>query len=327
VQTGSIRESRKKESNQVPTMTTSSRRKTSYSRYSASAVSGSSKKKTTDKSPAKVPLTTKGFQRHFAKHNYHDYAHLKPNQLKLLNVKPIRGGVHSPFPVILHQMMEDAEEKHFANVISWQPHGRSFLIRNPKDFVASVLPKYFKHSKLSSFQRQLSLYGFIRLTHDGPDRGAYYHESFLRGRQFLCANIHRTRIKGTWIRTSSSPSEEPNFYAMQPICDLEDFNGLPITSSQSSRPVDSDDESSGQSSDTSSDTPLQAPPGFPSLVMGPEQVTSSLKPKVTEYASSTRHPLLHLGFPALEDNELASFLTDIDLDTEFFSDIMQVSTV
>jgi HSF-type DNA-binding len=165
-------------------------------------------------------VTSKGFKRHFASHNYHDYGQLRPSQADLENTaKALRGGVHTPFPLILHRLMDDAQIKGFTDSISWQPHGRAFLIKDPKAFVADVLPNYFKHAKLSSFQRQLSLYGFVRLTSEGPDRGAYYHECFLKSRPFLCNRIHRTRVKGTWVRTSSSPELEPNFYLMEALCD------------------------------------------------------------------------------------------------------------
>lgn len=124
----------------------------------------------------KSALTTKGFQRHFAVHNYHDYSRTTLDEIDIdINAKS-KGGVHNPFPTVLHSMVSEAEANGFSTIISWQPHGRAFLIHRPKEFVELVLPKYFKHSKLSSFQRQLALYGFVRLTHDGPDRGAYYHE-------------------------------------------------------------------------------------------------------------------------------------------------------
>ena len=52
------------------------------------------------------------------------------------------------------------------------------------------MPKYFRQSKLTSFQRQLNLYGFSRIT-AGADRGGYYHELFLRNKVFLCQNMVR----------------------------------------------------------------------------------------------------------------------------------------
>ena len=69
-----------------------------------------------------------------------------------------------------------------------QPHGRCFIVHKPKEFVSKVMPSYFRQSKLTSFQRQLNLYGFSRIT-AGRDRGGYYHELFLRDRLFLCQNM------------------------------------------------------------------------------------------------------------------------------------------
>ena len=75
------------------------------------------------------------------------------------------------------------------------------------------MPKHFRQSKLTSFQRQLNLYGFSRLT-SGKDRGGYYHELFLRNKLFLCQSMTRIRIKGTGIKGKASPETEPDFYSM-----------------------------------------------------------------------------------------------------------------
>jgi hypothetical protein len=76
--------------------------------------------------------------------------------------------------------------------------------------------RYFRQSKLTSFQRQLNLYGFMSMT-TGRDRGAYWHELFLKGRPDLCKIMLRTRAKGNGIKAPTSPSIEPNFYEY-PVC-------------------------------------------------------------------------------------------------------------
>lgn len=87
------------------------------------------------------------------------------------------------------------------------------------------MPLYFGQTKYQSFQRQLNIYGFLRLT-SGPDQGAYYHELFLINRLFLCDNIKRHSIKGTWVKPKASPHTEPYFYVMPTVIPNVDFLGL-----------------------------------------------------------------------------------------------------
>jgi len=184
-------------------------------------------------------LTTKNHQRRFIEHNYRDHSGDKPlgeeeemiqktlhvvenNGSFAVNVdsealnsvkRDPRGGVPVPFPLKLHELLDTIEADGHADVLSWQPHGRSFRVHKTKEFVEMVMPQYFRQSKLTSFQRQLNLYGFQRIT-KGRDRGGYYHELFLRGKLFLANRIERNKVKGTKIKGVTSPETEPDFYSM-----------------------------------------------------------------------------------------------------------------
>jgi hypothetical protein len=106
-----------------------------------------------------------------------------------------RGGVTEPFPEKLHRMLEATEREGLSDVVSFFSHGRAFSIHKPRRFVAEIMPRFFRQTRLTSFQRQLNLYGFRRIS-QGPDNGGYYHELFLKGRQGLCVNMKRTKVKG-----------------------------------------------------------------------------------------------------------------------------------
>jgi hypothetical protein len=43
--------------------------------------------------------------------------------------------------------------------LRWADDGKAFWIVNPAEFTRRVIPKFFKHTKFSSFIRQLNVYG------------------------------------------------------------------------------------------------------------------------------------------------------------------------
>lgn len=69
--------------------------------------------------------------------------------------------------------------------------------------------RFFKQSKFTSFQRQLNLYGFQRVT-SGRDRQAYYHPLLLRGRPDLCRLMLRTRVKGGGLLFAGAATTNPS---------------------------------------------------------------------------------------------------------------------
>lgn len=52
-----------------------------------------------------------------------------------------RGGVVVPFPERLFTMLNQAEQDGFEDIVSWSPHGRCFIVHQPKEFVDEVMPK------------------------------------------------------------------------------------------------------------------------------------------------------------------------------------------
>jgi len=130
-----------------------------------------------------------------------------------------RGGVTEPFPEKLHRMLLEIEKDGYAHIISFFPHGRAFGIHDTDKFEEKIMPKYYKQSRLSSFQRQLNLYGFTRIV-SGPDSGGYYHELFLKARPALCTHMRRVGIpKGVdrrKIKSAALNKKEPDFYSMRP---------------------------------------------------------------------------------------------------------------
>ena len=153
--------------------------------------------------------------------SYFDASSLEDPDEETLAKRRTRGGVTEPFPERMHRLLQDCEDNGETEVISFLPHGRAFMIYHVERFCREVMPRYFKQSRLSSFQRQLNLYGFRRIT-SGPDAGGYYHELFLKGRPALAIHMRRVGIPKAdgGIRPSPRPSQyqaTPDFYAMAPV--------------------------------------------------------------------------------------------------------------
>eukprot|EP00557_Chaetoceros_sp_GSL56_P005849 CAMPEP_0176503878 /NCGR_PEP_ID=MMETSP0200_2-20121128/15622_1 /TAXON_ID=947934 /ORGANISM="Chaetoceros sp., Strain GSL56" /LENGTH=840 /DNA_ID=CAMNT_0017903247 /DNA_START=22 /DNA_END=2544 /DNA_ORIENTATION=- len=168
--------------------------------------------------PHSFGLTAKGYQRRFATHEYKDRCNeiIEPSTTKFERdaIKLYYScQVTGPFPFKLQVLLRLVEVKNMQHIIGWQPHGRSFSIRNPTEFESGLMANFFAQTQLTSFRRQLNLYDFKRITH-GPDSGSYYHELFLRGKPLHAYRIRRTKVKGTKYRSTSSPEDEPDFYSM-----------------------------------------------------------------------------------------------------------------
>ena len=130
---------------------------------------------------------------------YHDHHLDESATITVEETTPFstKGGVKMPFPAVLFHMLEyiDLHEPELANIISWQPHGRSFMTRDIAKMEEVILPRFFRHDNYPSFRRQMNVWGFKRLGQSGPDHNAYYHELFLRSKLHLCHGITRSTKK------------------------------------------------------------------------------------------------------------------------------------
>lgn len=97
----------------------------------------------------------------------------------------------TPAPAFLEKLFDILDEKSaYGHLISWQPDGTSFIIKKVHEFSEIVLPRYFKHSNIQSYVRQLNMYGFNKTRHDSTHR-EFAHKLFRRGRRDLLPLIKR----------------------------------------------------------------------------------------------------------------------------------------
>jgi hypothetical protein len=137
--------------------------------------------------------------------------------------------VQLPFPIKLHDLLEDTANNGSQNVVSWQPHGKAFRVHQPEVFARAIMPRYFKQTKYKSFLRQLHVYGFRRIK-EGVDEGAYFHGLFIENKKSMSLRMVCEKIKGT----SSSAGKKndgqqehavkvvPNFYKKEEMVMMED---------------------------------------------------------------------------------------------------------
>ncbi|KAM7058467.1 heat shock factor protein 4 isoform 3-T3 [Molossus nigricans] len=117
--------------------------------------------------------------------------------------------VPSPVPAFLSKLWALVGDPSTDHLIRWSPSGTSFLVSDQSGFAKEVLPKYFKHSNMASFVRQLNMYGFRKvvsieqggLLRPERDHVEFQHPSFVRGCEQL---LERVRRKVPALRSDDS---------------------------------------------------------------------------------------------------------------------------
>jgi len=88
------------------------------------------------------------------------------------------------------RLMEILSEPSNNDAITWLPHGKAFIIINHEKLLNTVLPKYFRKTKYTSFTRKLNRWNFTRVTARGSEFRSYYHDFFQRDNSALCAQMY-----------------------------------------------------------------------------------------------------------------------------------------
>ncbi|KAJ4883977.1 Heat stress transcription factor A-8 [Raphanus sativus] len=105
----------------------------------------------------------------------------------------------APFLRKCYEMVDDSSTD---SIISWSSNGdNSFVISDTTLFSTHLLPKYFKHSNLSSFIRQLNIYGFRKVD---ADRWEFANDGFVRGQKELLKNVIRRKN----VQSSTSSEQQ-----------------------------------------------------------------------------------------------------------------------
>ncbi|PGH02401.1 hypothetical protein GX51_04709 [Blastomyces parvus] len=144
--------------------------------------------------------------------------------------------VQTAFIHKLYSMLQDPAIQH---LISWSSSNESFVMSPSQDF-SKVLAQYFKHTNVSSFVRQLNMYGFHKVSdvfHTGsPDSQMWEFKhgngNFKKGDVAGLREIKRRASRQTLIHRDSFSAHKPS--ASQPGTPAE-----PLPDGADSRVIDS----------------------------------------------------------------------------------------
>ena len=138
--------------------------------------------------------------------------------------------IHNPKVVqtaFVHKLYNMLEDQSIQHLIQWSPSNESFLMSPSTEF-SKVLAAYFKHTNVSSFVRQLNMYGFHKVSdvfHNGsPETPLWEFKhgggSFKKGDLDSLRDIKRRASRHTLIhRDSFSTGAKQSTPQQAPLAD------------------------------------------------------------------------------------------------------------
>jgi len=154
-------------------------------------------------------LKTLAIQHTPAHHHHHHhqftivFIYIKSQTIKHKHSISIKMKNNSEVPIFLrktYHMIDTCDP----TIASWSEDGETFIVKQPDTFSSKIIPQFFKHSKFSSFVRQLNFYGFRKikfsdsikideqLERETKDYWRFRHECFRQGREDLLTGIKRS---------------------------------------------------------------------------------------------------------------------------------------
>ncbi|KAM3362013.1 heat stress transcription factor A-6a-like isoform X2 [Capsicum galapagoense] len=124
-------------------------------------------------------------------------------------INGLRGNSPPPFLVKTYEMVDNPETD---PLVHWTSSKSTFLITDPNKFCIEVLPKYFKHSNLSSFIYQLNNYRFKKVC---SYKCEYANPWFRAGKKHWLKNI-KSRIQ---LSKENKPQQGLHSPRVDPVTD------------------------------------------------------------------------------------------------------------
>jgi len=117
----------------------------------------------------------------------------RPDEYQIRRPSPSNVSSDEMFPAKLMSLIDAG----ITDSIAWLADGCTFRISDKDEFMRVASPTYFKLTKIRSFERNLLLWGFERVSMPGEPGGCWRHMYFVRGKPMLIYKMVRVKVKGS----------------------------------------------------------------------------------------------------------------------------------